>query len=128
MAVVIAIVTFACVSCEPDYDTHLLNSTVNGTKIPLSDLNISLRVEKGSLPEKYAKEVKLIVNKNTNSTTINNIETYIEKYVVPPTQQNLNEVAAKSGCYDFSVTILVYDAKDSTNIIYKKELKPEIIS
>lgn len=120
-AIVIAASTFTCVSCDKNEDVVDLEPI----ELSWSSISILLDVDKGSLPDEYVAEIyKVPVRRYADESTYPDIATLVDKCVAVPMQEHLNEIAEKSGCYDFSVTLSAYDVKDSTKIVYTKTLKP----
>lgn len=121
MATIVVTSTFICVSCDKNED--VVNS--NPIELSLSSITTSLDIDKGSLPEEYVGEFsKVIVRQYSAEGTFSDVTTLMEKCIVAPMQEKIDEIAEKSGCYDFSVTLSAYDVKDSTKVVYTKTLKP----
>lgn len=113
MASIVAASTFMCVSCDKNED--ILNP--DPVELSLSSITISLDIDKGSLPEGFVGELsKVTVRQYTGEDAFSDVATLVEKCVVAPMQEKIDEIAEKSGCYDFSVTLSAYDVKDSTKI------------
>lgn len=121
MASIVAASTFMCVSCDKNED--IVNP--DPVELSLSSITISLDIDKGSLPEEYVGELsKVVVRQYTGEGAFSDIATLMEKCVVAPMQEKIDEIAEKSGCYDFIVTISACDAKDPAKVVYTKALKP----
>lgn len=121
MASIVAASIFMCVSCDKNED--IVNP--DPVELSLSSITISLDVDKGSLPEEYVGELsKVTFRQYTGEGAFSDIATLVEKCVVAPMQEKIDEIAEKSGCNDFSVTLSAYDVKDSTKIVYTKTLRP----
>lgn len=121
LAAIAAALSFTCVSCDKSDDAENTNSA----GITLDAVSITLEIERGSLPAEYVDEISQVtVRQYTGDEGASGIEALIERCIVVPMQEKVNEVAQKSGCYDFSVTLSAYDVKDSTKIVYTKTLRP----
>lgn len=121
MATIVVTSTFICVSC--DKNEEIVNP--DPVELSLSSITISLDIDKGSLPEEYVGEFsKVIVRQYTGEGTFSEVTTLMEKCIVAPMQEKIDEIAEKSGCYDFIVTISACDAKDPAKVVYTKALNP----
>lgn len=121
MAAIVAASAFTCVSCDKNED--IVDS--DPVELSLISITLSLYIDKGSLPEEYVGELsKVTVRHYTGEGAFSDIATLVEKCVVAPMQEKIDEIAEKSGCYDFCVTLSAYDVKDSTKIVYTKTLRP----
>lgn len=121
MAIAVAASTFICVSCDKNEDI----GNPAPVEISLSSITISLDVDKGFLSDEYVVELsKVTVRQYTGEGAFFDVATLMEKCVVVPMQEKVDEIAEKSGCYDFSITLSAYDVKDPTKVVYTKTLKP----
>lgn len=115
--------TFACASCSKDDD--IIDDVNVPVELTPSSLTLDLAVDKGSLPDEYVKQLfQVTVIRPVDQSSFPDVQTFVEKGIVEPMQEKINEIAAKSGCYDFSVTITAYDINEPTKVVYTTTLKP----
>ena len=125
LAALAAVFSLSIVSC--DKEELELDPVIE--ELPLEYIHYDFVFDLGSLPEEYAKELYTVSFRRYDSEPgYSDVQTLIERCVALPMQEKVNEVAAKSGCYDFSVTINAYEDKDKSTLIYSKTVKPEEVA
>lgn len=127
LATIAAASSLCLVSCDDDEAT--LEPDPIFTENTLNMLQLDLTIDKGSLPDEYVKEFNTIdIRRYDNEQGYSDVQTLIDRCVALPMQEKVNEIAARSGCYDFSVTINAYEDKDKSELIYSKTVKPEEVA
>lgn len=125
LAAFAAVLSFTLVSCdeeEAEFDPVI-------EEMPLEYIHYDFVFDLGSLPEEYAKELYTVsFRRYDNEPGYSDVQTLIDRCVAIPMQEKVNEIAARSGCYDFSVTINAYEDKDKSKLIYSKTVKPEEVA
>lgn len=121
LAAIAAALSFTCVSCDKSDNAENTNSA----GITLDAVSITLEIERGSLPAEYVDEISQVTARRyTGDEGMSSIETLIEKCIVIPMQEKVDEVAMKSGCYDFSVTITASKGDITGQVLYRKTVVP----
>lgn len=118
----VAVMALSVASCSEE-STFEPEPTVT---IPHDVIMVDYDVDQGSLSQEYYKQILdqiSLLYRNDGKTK--DVSEYLDSSIIPPMQEKVNEVAAASGCYDFSVTILAYYEKDPDTYIYKHTIKPQ---
>lgn len=114
---------FTFASC--DKDEVELPENPDPAIVNLDVLQVDYEIHKGSLSDEHFQQIAdQLTKRYKNEDGITDVEVYMEKYVVGPLQTKLNEIAKAAGCYDFSVTITVYDSCNKGQALYRKTVVP----
>lgn len=122
MAAIAAALTCTCVSCDKDE----IEQDIPPVELQLNSLKLDVSIDKGSLPEEYVQELlRVEIRRYADQSLFPDVQSLAEKCIAEPMQEKINDIAAKTGCYDFSVTITAYDIQDPTKAVYTKTLRPQ---